>query len=96
MRIILTALCVALLSASGALAEFTISFDWSDIPRCTSGRPNTVGSPAFVLRDVPPGTTTIQFRLKDLNAPSYNHGGDAVQIGQDGRLPFGVFKYKSP
>lgn len=84
------------LSASMAAADFTISFDWGDIPRCTSGRPNTVGSPAFILRGVPTGTTTIQFRLKDLNVPGYNHGGGTVKVGRDGKLPFGVFQYKSP
>lgn len=96
MRIFTTTLAALALSAGATAAEFTISFDWGDIPRCTSGRPNTVGSPAFVLRGVPAGTTTIQFRLKDLNVPGYNHGGGTVKVGRDGKLPFGVFKYKSP
>ena len=84
------------LSSTSASAEFSIAFAWGDIPACNSGRPNTVGSPAFVLRDVPAGTTSIEFRLKDRNAPNYNHGGARVKVGQDGQLPFGVFKYKSP
>lgn len=96
MRILTTTLAALVLSAGAAASEFTISFDWGDIPRCTSGRPNTVGSPAFVLRGVPAGTTMIQFRLKDLNVPSYNHGGGTIRVGQNGKLPYGVFKYKSP
>lgn len=96
MRTFLMILGAAMLSATAALADFTISFEWGDIPSCHTGRPNTVGSPAFVLKGVPAGTTKIQFRLKDLNAPNYNHGGGTVKVGRDGQLPFGVFKYKSP
>ncbi|MCE8007192.1 hypothetical protein [Aestuariivita sp.] len=95
MRILLAAV-LGLMLAGPALAEFRISFDWGDIPDCRTGNPNRVGSPAFVLADVPEGTTVIEFRLKDLNVPGYNHGGGKVEVGQDGRLPFGVFKYKSP
>jgi phosphatidylethanolamine-binding protein (PEBP) family uncharacterized protein len=96
-RSLLPAAAVALaLSGTSASAEFSIAFEWGDIPACNSGRPNTVGSPAFVLRDVPAGTTSIEFRLKDRDAPNYNHGGAKVKVGQDGQLPFGVFKYKSP
>ncbi|MBE0454570.1 MAG: phospholipid-binding protein [Roseovarius sp.] len=84
------------MSATQAAADFAISFEWGDIPSCGDGRPNTVGSPAFVLSGVPQGTTSVEFRLKDRDAPNYNHGGAKIKIGQDGRMPFGVFKYKSP
>ncbi len=84
------------LSATSASAEFSFSFEWGDIPECHSGRPNIVGSPAFVLKDVPVGTTSVQFRLKDKNAPSYTHGGGKVAVTTDGTVPFGAFTYKSP
>ncbi|MGB3406444.1 MAG: hypothetical protein WBA67_03035 [Jannaschia sp.] len=87
------ALCLA---ATAANADFAISFDWSGLASCTNGRPNTVGSPAFVLRDVPAGTTEIRFRLVDLNVPQFNHGGGTVRVGQSGQLPPGLFRYKSP
>ncbi len=75
----------------------SLSFKWGDIPACNTGRPNTVGSPAFVLRGLPEGTTSVQFKLKDRDAPGYNHGGSKrLKITRDGQLPFGVFKYKSP
>jgi phosphatidylethanolamine-binding protein (PEBP) family uncharacterized protein len=98
MRSILSIATIAalFLSAQAASAEFAIDFEWGDIPACNSGRPNTVGSPAFVLRDLPAGTTSVDFRLKDRDAPNYNHGGAKVKIGQDAQMPFGVFKYKSP
>ena len=85
-----------MLAASPALADFKISFDWGDIPLCTSGNPNKVGSPAFVLKGLPEGTTQVQFKLKDLDVPGYNHGGGKVKVSADGKLPFGAFKYKSP
>ena len=85
-----------ILAATGAQAEFEIGFAWGDIPGCYTGRPGRVGSPAFVLKDVPAGTTQIDFKLVDLDAPGYNHGGGKVKVGQSGRLPFGLFKYRSP
>ncbi len=84
------------ISTTLAHAEFRISFGWGDIPSCTSGRPNRVGSPAFVLRGLPEGTTQVTFKLVDLDVPTYNHGGGKVKVDQDGQLPFGAFKYKSP
>ncbi|WP_306112162.1 MULTISPECIES: hypothetical protein [Roseovarius] len=45
-----------------ATAEFTISFDWGALPHGASGRPNIVGSPAFVSRGVPAGTATAKAR----------------------------------
>jgi len=61
-----------------------------------TGNPNTVGSPAFVLKGLPEGTDNVRFKLKDLNVPGYNHGGGKVKVSSDGKLPFGAFKYKSP
>ncbi|MBF9048579.1 phospholipid-binding protein [Roseobacter sp. HKCCD9010] len=84
------------LSATAALAEFRLSFEWGDIPLCTTGRPNTVGNPAFTLRDVPAGTETIEFRLVDLDVPSYNHGGGRLRISGSGTVPEGLFTYRSP
>ena len=84
------------MAATAAQAEFKISFGWGDIPACNTGRPNRVGSPAFVLKGVPKGTTQIEFKLVDLNVPSYNHGGGKVKVSSDGKMPFGAFKYKSP
>jgi hypothetical protein len=86
---------VAALVASPA-AAFEIGFDWSGLRLCTSGRPNTVDNPVFTLADVPPGTAFIRFRLKDLDAPGYNHGGGVVAYSGQGEIPRGAFRYKSP
>lgn len=84
--------------AGAAQAEFELKFaGWGGIPLCTNGSPNNVGSPEFSLRGLPEGTTSVQLRLKDLNAPNYNHGGSKkLSVSQDGVVVAGTFKYKSP
>ena len=89
---------LAMILATAAQAQdFSLAFKWGNIPLCTSGRPNTVANPAFVLKGLPAGTTSVQFKLKDLDVPSYNHGGSKrLGIAQSGTVPSGVFTYKSP
>jgi phosphatidylethanolamine-binding protein (PEBP) family uncharacterized protein len=102
MRIPVLAAVVVLAIAGPAVADFKFTFTWGDIPLCTTGNPNTVGSPRFVVTDIPDGALTLRFRLKDLDAPNYNHGGGTVTItsgaGTGGSvvIPFGTFQYKSP
>ncbi|MFT4620239.1 MAG: hypothetical protein ACI95S_001866 [Dinoroseobacter sp.] len=67
-----TMAALAICVATPAAAEMTLAFQWGNIPLCTTGRPNTVGNPAFALRGVPAGTDSVEFRLKDLNVPGYN------------------------
>lgn len=85
-------------TASPAAAEFRLTFEsWGNIPACTSGRPNRVGNPEFILSGVPAGTSTIQFRMKDLDVPGYDHGGsERLAMTGDGKVPFATFTYKSP
>ncbi len=88
---------LTLTAATTAQADMQLSFKgWGNIPSCTTGRPNTVGNPAFTLKGIPTGTTQVQIRLKDLNVPGYNHGGSKVKMTADGTIPEGTFKYKSP
>ena len=92
------ALCAFGLWAGVAQADMTVSFQWGDIPLCTSGKPNRVGNPEFVLRGVPEGTNRLVFKMVDLDVPGYNHGGGTVRVALSGSgtIPAGVFKYKSP
>ncbi len=98
MRLAILALAVALSSgvAQGLAQEFSLSFKWGNIPLCTSGRPNKVANPEFVLKGLPKGTTTVDFRHKDLDVPTFNHGGGKVKVTASGKVPSGAFKYKSP
>lgn len=96
MKRLLTAAAILAASTSMAAAEFSIAFQWGNIPLCTSGRPNTVGNPAFTVRDLPAGTETVEFRLVDLDVRSYNHGGARVRMNASGNVPSGTFTYRSP
>ena len=76
--------------------EFSISFEWGDIPLCTSGQPNTVKNPRFILSNVPENTKIILFQLTDLDAPNYNHGGGKITYTGNNVIEPGAFTYKSP
>lgn len=92
------AILAAGLIPAAAFAEETmqLSFTWGDIPLCTSGRPNIVPNPAFVLTGVPAGTERVAFRMTDLDVPTYNHGGGSAPVTGDATVAPGAFTYKSP
>jgi hypothetical protein len=92
----LFALTTSMLAPVSAANAFDISFEWGNIPLCTSGRPNTVANPTFNLRNVPAGTTQIQFKLVDKDVPDFNHGGALVPYAGGNTVPNGAFRYKSP
>ena len=81
---------------AGPAAAFSISFSWGNLKKCTSGNPNRVSNPAFKLSAVPDGTAKIRFKMKDLNVPSYNHGGGTVTYSGGSTIAPGAFNYKSP
>lgn len=96
-KILCTAAALALLCASAqSAAAFSFSFGWEGLKLCNSGRPNKVQNPAFRLKGVPAGTKYIRFRLKDQDAPGYNHGGGVVAYKGQKVIAPGAFKYKSP
>lgn len=85
------------LSVQPALAEFSLKIaGWGDIPYCYTGRPNVVGNPEMQVSGLPTGTNRIAIKLKDKDAPGYNHGGAKLKVSGDGVIPAGTFKYKSP
>ena len=88
---------VLILFQSPLYAEFSFTFKWGDIPKCTTGNPNRVNNPIFELKGLPDGVTKLTFRMIDKNVPSYNHGGGKIN-NYDGSLVIepGAFKYKSP
>jgi len=89
-------LALAMLVSPASAADFSFTFDWGDLKRCTSGSPNTVPNPEFKLKSVPNGTQFIRFRMTDRNAPGYNHGGGIVAYSGKNTIAPGAFKYKSP
>lgn len=96
MRMILAGLTALALSATAAVAEMTLSFSWGATPACNTGRAMSVDNPPLVLRGVPAGTTSIELRMQDLDAPRYNHGGARLRMTRDGQVPPGTFTYKGP
>lgn len=95
-RSLFLSLALAFAASSAPALAFEISFDWAGLKLCTSGNPNTVGSPQFKVSDVPEGTRFIRFKLVDLDARDYNHGGGVVAYDGGGVVPAGTFRYKSP
>ena len=93
----LTICSLLMLAATTASASgFKISFDWSGLKRCTSGSPNTVSNPQFIIKGLPSGTEYVRFKLRDRNVPGYNHGGGTVKVNSNGKVAKNSFKYKSP
>ena len=90
---VLSTLC--LLIPPTAANAFEVSFDWGNIPRCTSGNPNRVASPQFNVSGVPAGTASLRFKLADQDAP-YNHGGGTVAFAGGATVAAGAFRYDSP
>ena len=76
--------------------DFEISFNWDGLKLCTTGNPNIVDNPSFKLSGVPEGTKWINFKMTDLDVPSYNHGGGWVEYNGKNLIESGAFKYKSP
>ncbi|MBF9032888.1 phospholipid-binding protein [Rhodobacterales bacterium HKCCE2091] len=95
------ALCLLpFLLATGAHADahhgFSVQFEWGNIPHCTSGYPSEVPSPRFTIYGLPYGTDRVEFRMVDLDAPGYNHGGATLRMSQGGTLRPGIFTYRGP
>ncbi|MEM7441647.1 MAG: hypothetical protein AAF393_18875 [Pseudomonadota bacterium] len=93
---LITAAAFTALAYSSADAEMKLGFNWGNIPLCTTGNPNRLANPAFVLKGFPQGTTKVVFKLTDLDVPNYKHSGGTVKMSASGKVPRGAFKYKSP
>ena len=69
---------------------FSVAFSWAGIPPC-----QTV-SPAFILREVPPGTKRLRFVMRDEQVPSFQHGGSTVPYRGSDAIPRGAIRYIGP
>ena len=89
--------CSILATPISCLAEeFSVSFEWGDIKKCSTGNPNRVSNPIFTLGNVPEGTKFLKFKMKDKNVPGFNHGGGKIEYFGENVIVPGAFKYKSP
>jgi phosphatidylethanolamine-binding protein (PEBP) family uncharacterized protein len=89
LRIAVAAFFAALLPAP-ALA-FSIGIDWSGTGPCFDP-----DSPKIHLSDVPKNTAKIEFRMTDLDAPEFPHGGGIVPFYGQAVVQKGSFTYKGP
>ena len=89
MRAILTAIVFGAMTASAS--AMSMSFDWGPTKSCFDPK-----SPPISLSDVPKGTVKLRFKMVDLNAINYPHGGGTVAYTGKNKLAYGAFRYKGP
>ena len=71
--------------------RFAVDFTWEGTAPCFDPK-----SPPFSVSGVPAGTKALRFVMKDLDAPSYPHGGGTVPYHGQSRIGRGAFTYKGP
>lgn len=77
-------------AAATPVAPLGVSFNWDGTSKCFDP-----ASPAFTVSGAPAETAKLKFRMKDLDAPSFNHGGGEVAYSGQ-QVPRGAFIYKGP
>lgn len=80
-----------LVAASPAAAGMSASFEWGPTKKCFD-----TNSPPFKVSGVPKGTVKLGFKMTDLDAPQYRHGGGKVEFTGKSQIPYGAFRYKGP
>lgn len=76
--LLVTAFAGASSSIAFAQGGFAVVPTWDGIATC-SGQPVSSPSPGFSITGVPAGTVELEFRMVDLDAPRFNHGGGKVK-----------------
>ncbi|HEX4766455.1 MAG TPA: phospholipid-binding protein [Lichenihabitans sp.] len=76
--------------ASTPAWAFSVKFSWAGIPACSSV------SPAFTIMAAPRGTVALAFRMRDEDAPDFQHGGSSVAYAGAGGVPQGAVHYTGP
>jgi len=71
-------------------AVMNLEFSWVGTTACSPR------SPAFTVRNVPAGTTVLDFTMTDLNVPSFAHGGGRIAYAGNSNIPQGAFTYVGP
>lgn len=81
----------------GAEAQtgFAIMPSWEGIVAC-NGRPVSSPSPRFKVANPPAGTVQLDFKMTDLDAPTFNHGGGKAAYGGGGEVAAGAFTFTGP
>jgi phosphatidylethanolamine-binding protein (PEBP) family uncharacterized protein len=88
-------LVATLLSKAEAQNAFAISPSWEGIAAC-NGRPVTSPSPKFRVANAPAGTVQLEFKMSDIDAPLFSHGGGKVAYGGSSEVAAGAFTFTGP
>ncbi len=93
LRVATIALAAFTILAAGPAAAMSLSFSWGPTKACFDKK-----SPPMSLSSVPAGTKKLKFKMVDLNAPNYPHGGGTVNWSgkKSGKLSYGAFRYNGP
>ena len=83
--------CAALFCSIGTASAMSLTFEWGPTKKCFDPK-----SPPVKLADVPKGTKKLRFKLVDLDATGYPHGGDTIDYTGKNSLPYGAFHYTGP
>ena len=95
-RALLGIACIGAWPIAGvAQSGFAVTPTWDGIKAC-SGQPISSPSPAFSVAGVPAGTAELEFRMADLDAPRFNHGGGKVSYSGQPRIAAGAFQFIGP
>jgi phosphatidylethanolamine-binding protein (PEBP) family uncharacterized protein len=80
---------LAMVAGPGRASAFSARFSWVGIPACEKI------SPEFHLSSVPAGTKRLRFEMRDLEVPTFHHGGSTVAYGGD-TVRKGAIRYIGP
>ena len=84
MPIIAAGAALTTLSATARADDLGVAFKWSSADRCSHS------SPEIRVSNIPAGTKSLKVRLKDLDVPSWRHGGGTVPADPSGVIPRGA------
>ena len=77
--------------------DFSLEFEWGNIKKCIwTGQGRKVKNPTFKLSNVPEGTVSLSFRMKDRTHQNSDHGGGRVKYEGNDIIEKGQFRYWSP
>jgi phosphatidylethanolamine-binding protein (PEBP) family uncharacterized protein len=90
--IVAPAVVAASSPASAQAPSFGVDVSWEGTAACFDPK-----SPPFMLSGgVPAGTKRLTFVMKDLDAPSFPHGGGTIAYTGQTQVSRGAFSYKGP
>lgn len=88
--LIAAAMLLGAAGAAAAQAPLTVDFSWVGTAACGT-KP-----PAFKIGGIPAGTKRLRFAMKDLDKPTFDHGGGTIDYAGSGNIPANAFFYTGP